>query len=95
MYLINFSTESLKHLKSFKKSDQRLIMAGIKKKLLHEPLHQTRNRKPLRQNPLSRWELRINTFRVFYDVDENRVEIKTIGYKEHNILYIEGKEFEL
>jgi hypothetical protein len=34
---------------------------------------------------------------VFYDVVEESklVQIKAIGYKEHNKLFIHGKEFEL
>ncbi len=95
MYQIKFSKDALTHLKYFKKFDQKHVMTGIKKQLLYEPLHPVRNRKPLRQNPLSRWELRIDKFRVFYDVVGNCVEIKAVGYKEHNTLYIAGKEFEI
>ncbi|MEP0955385.1 hypothetical protein [Microcoleus sp. FACHB-1515] len=48
---------------------------------------------------MSDWELRVDSFRVFYDVvieDEGGiVKIKAIGHKVHNKLYIGGKEFQL
>jgi mRNA-degrading endonuclease RelE of RelBE toxin-antitoxin system len=46
---------------------------------------------------LSRWELRVRKYRVFYDVvvESEIVEIKAIGYKEHNQLFINRREFEL
>lgn len=57
----------------------------------------TWNRKPLRPNDISTWELRIGQRRVFYDVDteDNVVTVKAVGWKEHNKLFIRGKEFEL
>jgi mRNA-degrading endonuclease RelE of RelBE toxin-antitoxin system len=56
-----------------------------------------RNRKRLRPNVVSEYELRIRGFRVFYDVDENEkiVKIKAIGHKEGSFLLIRGKEFKL
>lgn len=96
-YDIKFTPAALEHLRGFKKLEQRIILSGIKQQLPNQPLAQTKNRKPLRRNPLSRWQLRVDKFRVFYDVDEETalVEIKAIGYKEHNQLFINGKEFEL
>jgi mRNA-degrading endonuclease RelE of RelBE toxin-antitoxin system len=65
--------------------------------LLTNRLTESRNRKPLRPNDLSQWELRIDRFRVFYDVAGQgmAVVVKAIGWKEHNKLYIHGKEFQL
>ena len=41
------------------------------------------------------WELRVDRFRVFYDVNEESkvILIKAIGWKDHNTLYIRGREF--
>jgi hypothetical protein len=60
-------------------------------------LTETRNRKPLRPNDLSSWELRVDVNRVFYDVDKDaaKVIIKAVGWKEHNKLFIRGKEYQL
>jgi len=46
---------------------------------------------------LGEWELRIGVYRVFYDIGatEATVKIKAIGYKEHNTLYLRGKEYRL
>ena len=64
-----------------------------------EATTETRNRKRLGENELSDWELRVQKFRVFYDViheeDRQIVKIKAVGHKEHNTLYIGGKEVQL
>lgn len=47
-------------------------------------LVETRNRKPLRPNPIAPWELRVGNLRVFYDVyddPEPTVYIHSIGVK--------------
>jgi len=59
-------------------------------------LVETRNRKPLRSNPVATWELRIRKARVFYDVEGSaKVTILAIGIKKGNRLYIEGREIQL
>jgi len=51
----------------------------------------------LRPNDLSAWELRVDRCRVFYDVsaEEATVTVKAVGWKEHNRLFIRGREFQL
>ncbi len=96
-FIIRFTLKALEQLENLKKSDRKAVIDGIKKQLIYEPFTETKNRKPLRRNPLSRWELRVKKYRVFYDSSEdgNTVEIKAVGYKEHNRLFINGKEFGL
>jgi mRNA-degrading endonuclease RelE of RelBE toxin-antitoxin system len=62
-----------------------------------QPAVETRKRKKLRPNHLSRWELRIRNYRIFYDVDEETriVNVKFVGVKVHNALLIRGEETEL
>ena len=62
--------------------------------LKHEPERETRNNKVLR---LAERELRIDRFRVFYDIDERKavVKIQAIGHKRGNRLYVRGEEFQL
>jgi mRNA-degrading endonuclease RelE of RelBE toxin-antitoxin system len=74
---------------------QRRILDAIAQQLPNEPLTATRHRKPLRLNNLSAWEFRVGTYRIFYDVEEERatVRVKAIGWKEHNRLFIRGKEY--
>ena len=77
----------------------RIILDAIEEQLQHEPTTETRNRKRLGTNELSDWELRVQDFRVFYDVvaeeDRRIVKVKAVGHKEHNTLYVGGKEVSL
>jgi len=76
-----------------------LILDGIEDQLRHQPTVETRNRKRLTANELSDWELRIDRFRVFYDVVGEAaaqvVKVKAVGHKEHNTLYLGGEEVNL
>ena len=66
--------------------------------LTHQPTVETRNRKPMRPNPLAPWELRIGELRVYYDVaaePEQVVYIRAVGVKERNRIRIAGEVFEL
>jgi len=86
--------DDLRFLKPF---EQRHILDAIAQQLTTEPLTPTRHRKPLRPHDLSTWELRVGKHRIFYDVEaENAtVRIKAIGWKEHNRLFLRGKEYRL
>ena len=65
------------------------IRSTIREQLLHEPTRQTRNKKIVKglapswehQEPL--WELRIDEYRVFYDVDiaERQVTVRAVRHK--------------
>lgn len=97
MFEINFTPEALEDLQTFRAYEQRQIILAIEEQLQYQPIQPTRNRKRLRPNNLAEWELRVDTFRVFYDVDEDLsvVKIEAIGYKEGNTLYIHGEVYEL
>jgi mRNA-degrading endonuclease RelE of RelBE toxin-antitoxin system len=97
MYTLNFTASALEDLRFLKKAEQSVILDAVEQQLKTQPLTETRNRKPLRPNDLSAWEVRVSSFRVFYDVDESNKEvmIKAIGWKEHNKLFLRGKEYEL
>jgi hypothetical protein len=40
-------------------------------------------------------ELRVGTYRIFYDVEEKSatVRVQAIGWKAHNRLFLRGKEY--
>lgn len=97
MYEIEFTKSALDDCAFLKKFEQALILDTSERQLSYEPTSKTRHRKQLRLNDLSRWELRIEKYRVFYDVDikTKSVKIKAVGLKEHNRLFIRGKEFKL
>lgn len=96
MFEVVFTDSGLADLLYFTKAEQNLIVDSIQEQM-REPLSETRNRKPLRPNNISSWELRLGKYRVFYDVelDNKLVEIKAVGWKEHNQLFIRGKEYQL
>ena len=97
MFRIVFTPEAINDLRQFRKYDQQHIVAAIETQLLHQPAHETRHRKQLRPNALAEWELRVQTFRVFYDVDvaQNVVKIAAVGLKRGNTLFIHGEEYQL
>ncbi len=73
---------------------QTIVLDVVDEQLTHQPTVETRNRKPMRPNPLAPWELRIGNLRVYYDVEdrpEPTVFIRAVGVKERNRVRI-GKE---
>ncbi len=96
-YEVEINESALDDLDYFKKAEQNLVLDAIEEQLTATPLTKTKNRKPLRVNDLSAWELRIGVYRVFYDVDESagQVLVKAIGWKKHNKLFMCGKEHRL
>ena len=97
MFEIELTESAADDLAFLRKSDSRYILAEIERHLSYEPLVPALRRKPLRPNLLAMWELRLGSFRVFYDVENeaNIVVIRAVGWKEHNRLLIRGKEFQL
>ena len=97
MYEIEYTPEARDDLKSFRKFEQKSILDEIDAQLQYEPNVETRNRKRLRPNEVAEWELRIDRFRVFYDVHDAMkiVKIEAIGYKRGNKLLVRGQEYNL
>lgn len=96
---IAFTQTAADHVRAYRKFEQRIILDAIDEQLSHEPTTETRNRKRLSESELSDWELRVQDFRVFYDVAvEERVgvvKIKAIGHKKHGVLRIGDREVQL
>ena len=85
----------MEHLSAQQRST---VIDAIQTHLVHEPLKETRNRKPLRPNPIAPWELRIGALRVFYEAPTeppNTVNILAVGIKARNKLLIAGQEIAL
>jgi mRNA-degrading endonuclease RelE of RelBE toxin-antitoxin system len=49
----------------------------------------------LRPNQRAPWELRIEDYRVFYDIEGDEVKVIAVGHKEHNDLFIRGEKVKL
>src|SRR5712691_11466097 len=97
MFTIDISDDALDELRHFRKRYSPMLFDEIERQLTHQPNVETRNRKPLRPNPFTEWELRADKFRVFYDIDSksNTVLVKAVGLKVGNKLFIRGEEFPL
>jgi mRNA-degrading endonuclease RelE of RelBE toxin-antitoxin system len=70
MFQIEFTPEAEADLAWFKKYEQNIILDGIEENLRYEPTVSTRNRKKLRPHRTAEWELRVDRYRIFYDVTE-------------------------
>ena len=97
VFAIHFTPEAIEDVRSYSKRDRRRVLDEIESCLKYEPDRETRNNKRLRPNQLAEWELRVDRFRVFYDIDaRNRtVKIEAVGHKRGNRLHLRGQEFEL
>ena len=94
---VTFTSSALDDIAPLKKRERKTILDGIDKQLASEPHVETRNRKRLRPNRTSEWEVRIGKYRVFYDVrqTERIVEVTVIGEKRGNMVVVRGEEYEL
>lgn len=97
MFQIKFTEDAIEDLRRFKKVERKQIVTELESGLTHEPAVETRDRKRLRPNQLAEWELRIDRFRVFFDIDqENRlIKIVAVGYKIGSRLFIHGRQYQL
>lgn len=97
-YTVEFAESVEDHFGALTARDRTTVLAGINRQLLHEPLKETRHRKPLRPNPIAPWELRVGQLRVFYEVvgaEGGVVRILAVGRKRRNVLVIGDKEIQL
>ncbi len=95
-FSIHLTDGAVEDLDYFRKNERQIISAGIALFLTHDANVETRRRKPLRPNRIAPWELRIDDYRVFYDVEEDaEVKVVAVGQKERNDLYIRGRKVDL
>jgi len=92
-YTVEFAQSVAAHFWALTARDRATALAAIDRQLLHEPLKETRNRKPLRPNPIAPWELRVGQLRV--GADRGVVKILAVGRKRRNVLMIGGQEIQL
>ena len=90
-YRIEYSPDVENHLRALTARQQSVVLDTIDRQLRDQPTTETRNRKPMRPNPIAPWELRIGNLRVYYDVEVKPtrvVLIRAVGIKERNHLRI-------
>ncbi len=68
MFAIEFKEDAVEDIRFFKKQERKRILEELEAQLSQQPDQETRNRKKLRPNKTAEWELRIDKFRVFYDI---------------------------
>jgi mRNA-degrading endonuclease RelE of RelBE toxin-antitoxin system len=97
-YRIDYSPDTEHHLRVLTARQRAMVFDGVQEQLEYEADVETRNRKPMRPNPLAPWELRIGELRVYYEIEEAPEQVVTIvavGVKDGNRVLIGGKEIKL
>ena len=91
-----FSPRAVRQYKRLLATARSLLKREMRERLaLDDATEENRNRFRLRRlSPHADYELRIDTRRVFYRVQDDVVIVELIGRKKGNILLIDGKEFE-
>ena len=93
-YRIEYSPDAEDHLRALTARQQLIVLDAVDKQLAYQPNIETRNRKPMRPNPVAPWELRVGNLRVYYDIEEGPepvVYILAVGLKTRTGVRI-GKE---
>lgn len=83
-YRIEYSLDAEDHLRTLTAREQRIVLDTVDRQLVHQPVLETKNRRPMRPNPLATWELRLGNLRVYYDVQatpEAVVFVRAVGVK--------------
>jgi hypothetical protein len=79
-YVIEFAASVRAQMRALKARERVTVLRAIERRLAHEPLVETRNRKPLRPNPVAPWELRVGRLRMFHEVAPTlRVRVLAVG----------------
>lgn len=97
-YTIEYSPETIAHLAVLTARQQAIVVDTVDRQLRFQPTLETRNRKPMRPNPIAPWELRIGPLRVYYDVEDEPepiVFIRAVGLKLRNRVRIGAEEVQL
>jgi len=97
-YVIEYSPEAEDHMRWLTARQQTIVLDAVDRQLLNQPNVETRNRKPMRPNPVAPWELRIGNLRVYYEVNndpESTVVVLAVGIKDRDRVRIGGETVKL
>ena len=90
---VRYSTTAAKQLKRLRAFDRATILDEIERTLTTNPTMQSKAKvKKLRQPAPTQYRLRVEDFRVFYDVDDvsHFVDVVQILSKEDSLPYLES-----
>jgi mRNA-degrading endonuclease RelE of RelBE toxin-antitoxin system len=97
-FRIEYSPAAEEHLEALTVRQRQIVVDAVDKQLMHRPTVETKNRFPMRPNPVAPWELRIRNLRVYYDAEEEPervVYVRAVGVKRRNRVYIGAEEIHL
>lgn len=97
-YVIEYSPEAEDHMRWLTARQQKIVLDTVDRQLVNQPNVETRNRKPMRPNPVAPWELRIGNLRVYYEVNdhpESTVVVLAVGIKDRDRVRIGGETVKL
>lgn len=97
-YRIKYSPDADAHLRALTARQRSIVFDRVDEQLADQPAVETRNRKPMRPNPIAPWELRVGGLRVYYDIaeqPEKLVTILAVGVKVGDRVLIGSEEIEL
>lgn len=79
IYDIQYADEAVADIRTLRAYDQRKVLDGIKEHLTHRPKSVSRTRiKAMVQPFWSQFRLRVEDFRVYYDVDGESHEVNVL-----------------
>lgn len=89
-YEIILAPEAVVDMDALKASDRATVRVRLETHLRHEPTKASRSRiKRLRKMVQPQYRLRVGDIRVFYDINENRVEVLAIVPKSEAVSWLE------
>lgn len=98
-YRIQYAEQARTHLRALTARDRATVIDRVEVQLGFEPKRETRNRKPIEENPLGAdFELRIGDLRVYYEVQKRPeliVSVLAVGVKERDRVRFGDEEVEL
>lgn len=97
-FVVEYSPEAEDHLRALRARARAIILDSVEEQLTDRPDVETKDRKPMRPNPVAPWELRLGNLRVYYDIVQHPkrlVLVRAVGIKVHNSVWIGGEEVQL
>lgn len=83
------------HLRALRAGDRSRVLSAVDEQLRQQPTVKTRNRKPMEPGSWAPYELRVQPFRVYYDVVEDEsdpvVIVLAVGVKDRDQVTIGGE----
>ncbi|MCX7049512.1 MAG: type II toxin-antitoxin system RelE/ParE family toxin [Candidatus Sumerlaeota bacterium] len=95
---IEYSPDAEDHLRALTARERAIVLDEVDSQLIYQPDVETKNRKPMRLNPIAPWELRIGNLRVYYDLiygPTEKVLVRAIGVKIRNNIRIGREDIQL